>query len=162
MQPATWRTLAGQISKSLLVSVALVTCINASVNNRNTLRTNTSTKIDYHAHHLIVPSITFLDSRNCNQEAAAYASAIAALHDARRVADEAYRRWVDCELQGGGNGPRTELTVLQTPPIESYGTKREPPADWSILVDSAPRPVHDPLNPTARTASHQHESLPSR
>ena len=113
-------------------------------------------------HRLEYPTLQPSTKASCTVEAIAYASAIAALHDARRVADEAYRRWVDCELQGGGNGPRTELTVLQTPPIESFGTKREPPADWSILVDSAPRPVHDPLNPTARTASHQHESLPSR
>ena len=87
---------------------------------------------DIGLHRVTLPAIKPLTNSNCNKEAAAYASALAALHDARRVADEAYRRWYDCEMHGGGNGPgplpmnQGHLQVHS--PI--------PPSSWSILIDS--------------------------
>ena len=87
----------------------------------------------YNAYHTIThPKVKPKQTNNCNVEAIAYASALAALHDARRVADEAYRRWYDCEMHGGGNGPgplpmnQGHLQVHS--PI--------PPSSWSILIDS--------------------------
>jgi len=94
------------------------------------------TTTDGHTCHMIVyPQFNWSSNHNCNQEAAAYAAAITELNDARRVADEAYRRWYDCEMQGGGNGPRGLDPQPKSSIPAAYETG-EP--QWSILVDSIP------------------------
>lgn len=81
-------------------------------------------------HHITFPEFSPTASSDCNLSAAAYASAIVALNDARRVADEAYRRWYECEMQGGGggNGPRGSTTA----PLDT----EIPPPELSVLVDA--------------------------
>jgi len=86
-------------------------------------------------HHITYPLREPTDLGKCNVEAIAYAAAITELNDARRVADEAYRRWYDCEMQGGGNGPRGLDPQPKSSIPAAYETG-EP--QWSILVDSIP------------------------
>ena len=57
-------------------------------------------------------------------EAIAYAAALNALYDARRVADEAHRRWYECEQMRDGDD-RMPLSNADQPPILS--------ADYSVL-----------------------------
>ena len=81
-------------------------------------------------HRITYPSHTPNSKSSCTVEAIAYASAIVALNDARRVADEAYRRWYECEMQGGegGNDPRG---------ITANSLDSEiPPAELSVLDDT--------------------------
>ncbi len=51
-------------------------------------------------------------------EAAAYAAAVITLNDAQRAANEAYRRWYQCEYQGKDVQPTVDV----------------PSADLSVLV----------------------------
>ena len=82
------------------------------------------------SHSISYPVYTPNTKSSCTVEAIAYASAIVALNDARRVADEAYRRWYECEMQGGGggNGPRGSTTA----PLDT----EIPPPELSVLVDA--------------------------
>ena len=81
------------------------------------------------SHSITYPVHTPNTKSSCTVEAIAYASAVVALKDARRVADEAYRRWYECEMQGGGgNGPRGSTTT----PLDT----EIPPPELSVLVDA--------------------------
>lgn len=71
-----------------------------------------------HDHVCIMPTMQPDSSSSCAQEAAAYAAAIVALEDARRVATEAYQRWYQCEYQGQGGKPSVDI----------------PSAEYSVLV----------------------------
>ena len=51
-------------------------------------------------HRIVFPQIRPDSNSECATEAAAYAASIVNLNDARRAAEEAYRRWYECEYQG--------------------------------------------------------------
>ena len=71
--------------------------------------------------------VDFIRHGDCKIEAIAYAAALNALYDARRVADEAYRRWYECEQMRDGDD-RMPLSNADQPPILS--------ADYSVLYPS--------------------------
>ena len=58
------------------------------------------------------------ENSSCTAEAVAYAAALTTLQDAQRAANEAYRRWYECEYRGGYGGkpvveiPSSEFSVL--------------------------------------------------
>ena len=51
-------------------------------------------------HICIKPRVQPTGKSSCRVEAVAYAAALTDLEDARRAAEEAYRRWYECEYQG--------------------------------------------------------------
>lgn len=68
-------------------------------------------------HRILFPSIRPDSNSSCATEAAAYAASIVHLNDARQAANEAYRRWYECEYQGQGvkpvvSAPSSEFSVL--------------------------------------------------
>lgn len=79
-----------------------------------------------HSTH-VVQDVNFIRHSDCKMEAIAYAAALNALYDARRVADEAYRRWYECEQLRDGDD-RMPLSNADQPPILS--------AEYSVLYTS--------------------------
>ena len=75
----------------------------------------------------VIQDVNFIQHSDCKMEAIAYAAALNALYDARRVADEAYRRWYQCEQMRDGDD-RMPLSNADQPPILS--------ADYSVLYPS--------------------------
>ena len=88
------------------------------------------TKVIAKEHTIILPTFRPDHRDKCRVEAIAYAAALQELKDARRAADEAYRRWYECESQGGGDPRPGEANARQPLP---------PPPELSVLVDSSVR-----------------------
>ncbi|MDB4338905.1 hypothetical protein OAA19_02220 [Rubripirellula sp.] len=65
----------------------------------------------YVGHRVLIPRIQPKISSNCNVEAVAYAAALDSLMNAQKTANDAYRRWYECEI-AGGDGPREMIEVL--------------------------------------------------
>jgi hypothetical protein len=68
-------------------------------------------------HVCLKPEVQPTGQSSCTVEAVAYAVALTALEDARKAANEAYRRWYECEYQGQGvkpvvSAPSSEFSVL--------------------------------------------------
>jgi hypothetical protein len=64
------------------------------------------------AHDFVLPSIQPDAQSSCTVEAVAYAAALTKLTDAQRAANEAYRRWYECEYRG--ETPAESLTPAQS------------------------------------------------
>ena len=73
---------------------------------------------DEASHICIYPEVQPNAQSSCMAEAVAYAAALTTLNDAQRAANEAYRRWYQCEYQGKDVQPTVDV----------------PSADLSVLV----------------------------
>ncbi|MCH1493801.1 MAG: hypothetical protein L7U72_01120 [Rubripirellula sp.] len=125
MQLNIWK-----FKNSSIISLCAVVALASVIGSQSEAMVVNNQKHVIERHLITFPEFSPRASSDCNLSAAAYASAIVALNDARRVADEAYRRWYECEMQGGegGNGPRG---------ITANSLDSEiPPAELSVLVDT--------------------------
>ena len=112
----------------ILSAVSIATYFSIPHKGEASSKTNTTTLNV--THKIIHPTRLPDTASGCTFEAARYASALATLNDARRAADEAYRRWYECESQGGGDPRPGEANARQPLP---------PPPELSVVVDSSVR-----------------------
>ena len=93
MQLNIWK-----FENSSIVSLSAVVALALMVGTQSEAVVVNDQKHVIENHLITFPEFSPTANSNCNLSAAAYASAIVALNDARRVADEAYRRWYECEM----------------------------------------------------------------
>lgn len=68
---------------------------------------------DEQTHICIFPAVQPTAQSSCTVEAIAYAAAITSLNDAHSAANEAYRRWYECEYRGKDLKPAVEVPAAE-------------------------------------------------
>ena len=111
---------------NLIILAALITAFTSLLERKGAAHLKAGHPTSPHQ-EISIPALLHDKKTTCNTEAAAYAAALNALYDARRGADEAYRRWYECEQLRDGDD-RMPLSNADQPPILS--------AEYSVLYAS--------------------------
>ena len=111
---------------NLIILAALFTAFTSLLEQKGAAHLHEEQRKSPHQ-EILIPAPLHEAKTTCNREAAAYAAALNALYDARRVADEAYQRWYECERLRDGDDP-IPLSNADQPTILSD--------DYSVLYPS--------------------------
>ena len=111
---------------NIIILAALITAFTSLLERKGAAHLKAGHPTSPHQ-EISIPALLHDKKTTCNTEAAAYAAALNALYDARRVADEAYRRWDECDQVRDGDY-RLPLSNADQPPSLS--------AEYSVIYTS--------------------------